>query len=64
MGSDSKCTDICSKKDSYKSQFVKVKQLNKNNNIATYKTVNRKRFTVFYLSKNGKEDTWKKKKEI
>ena len=63
MGSDSKCTDICSKKDSYKSQFVKVKQLNKNNNIATYETVNRKRFTVF-LSKNGKEDTWEKKKEI
>ena len=52
------------KKDSYKSQFVKVKQLNKNNNIATYETVNRKRFTVFSLSKNGKEDTWKKKKEI
>ena len=56
-------SDICSKKDSYKSQFVKVKQLNKSNNIATYETVNRKRFTVF-LSKNGKEDTWKKKKEI
>lgn len=52
------------KKDSYKSQFVKVKQLNKNNNIATYETVNRKRFTVFSLSKNGKGDTWKKKKEI
>ena len=45
------------KKDSYKSQFVKVKQLDKNNNIATYETVNRKRFTVFSLSKNGKEDT-------
>ena len=27
-------------------------------------TVNRKRFTVFSLLKNGKEDTWKKKKEI
>ena len=51
------------KKDSYKSQFVKVKQLDKNNNIATYETVNQKRFTVF-LSKNRKEDTWKKKKEI
>ena len=45
------------KKDSYKSQFAKVKQLDKNNNIATYETVNRKRFTVFSLSKNGKEDT-------
>lgn len=27
------------------------------------KAVNQKRFTVFYLPKNGKEDTWKKKKE-
>lgn len=46
-----------------KFQFVEVKQLNTSNDITTYETVNQKRFTVFSLSKNGKEDLWKKKKE-
>ena len=49
----------------YKTIYHSTKDsINRNNNIATYETVNRKRFTVFSLSKNGKEDTWKKKKEI
>ena len=32
-------------------------------NITNTRTVNQKRFTVFSLPKNGKEDLWKKKKE-
>ena len=50
------------KKDSYKSQFVKVKQLNKNNNIATYETVNRKRFTVFFCLKMERRTHGRRKK--
>ena len=48
------------KKDN--SQFVKVKQLNKNNNIATYETVNQKGLLFFLCLKMERRTHGRRKK--
>ena len=48
------------KKDN--SQFAKVKQLNKNNNIATYETVNQKGLLFFLCLKMERRTHGRRKK--